>query len=183
MGFFEGKIVNRSSAELLVIETTTNEGRAGKPPSVVHKLGSNRKTPKGIDADGFKRFDKKPIQGHLDWWKIRSFSRADIFDAGSYLRIDVIWKKAVKDNEIGAYEFDDNPAWCDTIKDVASIIKNKKNLTTGYVLKDGSNLSLDEAICLAEKGDLDNVYVFCSKNGTKYLRSLPDSSPLNNLRV
>jgi hypothetical protein len=183
MIFFKGKVINRSTIDLLVVETTTNHGKLGKPPATVHTLGAGLKTPKNIDADGFKRADNKPINGHLDWWKIRSFSRADVYDDGSDLRVHVIWKKAVKDNEFGAYELDKSLNWGEPIKDVVSIIKNKLNQTTGYILNDGSTLSLTEAVGLAEGGDLDNVYVFKSKNGIKYLRTLPDSNPLNNLRV
>ena len=53
----KGMVRNHSSKILWVIETDT-----GKPKA--HKLGPKRKSPKGMDAAGFKRFDGKSISNH-----------------------------------------------------------------------------------------------------------------------
>jgi hypothetical protein len=183
LGFFKGKIINRSSVALLVIETTTNDGVQGKPPAVVHTLSPGKKSPITIDADGFKRADSKAVQGHKSWWKIKSLSTADVFDDGSDLTVFVIWKTAVKENEFGEYEIDDDKNWGDPIVDVVSIIKNRKNQTTGYILQDGTKLTRSQAVKQAERGALDNVFVYKSMNKTKFLRSRRDSVAMNNLRV
>ncbi len=183
MKLFKGEILNRSSVPLYVIDTTTNEGVSGKPPAVIHILAPGRKTPKGIDADGFKRVEGKPIQGHTSWWKIRSISTAVIRDEGSDLKSSAILESKVKEDEFGPYEIDSNPGWGEPITDVTSVIKNKKNQTIGYALQNGDRLSLAEAVALAHQGKLDNVYVFKSSKGAEFLRSRPDAEPLNNLKV
>ena len=61
-----------------------------KSKPIAHKLEPNKKTPFGIDADGFKRVDGKPIDGHKYWWKITSISTAEIYDRNGGLEIDVI---------------------------------------------------------------------------------------------
>ncbi len=183
MQIFKGQILNRSSVALYVIETTANEGTTGKPPAVVHILAPGRKSPKNIDADGLKRVDGKPIRGHSSWWKIRSYSTAEVFDDGTDLEISAFGETAVKDDEFSAYEMDNSPDWGEPIVDVAAIIKNKKKQTIGYVLKNGERLTLSQALELARNGTLDNVYIFTSPKGNEFLRSKPDSATLNNLRT
>jgi len=48
-------------------------------------------------------------------------------------------------------------------------------------LDDGRELSKDEAISLVENGNVEGVEVRSSKNGSRYLRSIPDSDKGNNL--
>ena len=55
-----GQVKNYSSKTLWVIETTSDS--RGYPTA--HKLRPKYKSPKKIDADGFKRVDGKPIKRH-----------------------------------------------------------------------------------------------------------------------
>lgn len=48
-------------------------------------------------------------------------------------------------------------------------------------LDDGRELSKEEAISLVENGNVEGVEVRSSKNGSRYLRSIPDSDKGNNL--
>lgn len=141
------------------------------------------KTPKNIDPDGFKRADGKPIYRHIARWKIRSICTAEVISSGDDLEFSLWLKKAVEDNEFREYEFDNAPNWGDPIVDVASIIKNKKKKTVGYILESGEELSRASAIRMAEQGELDNVTVFTSSQGYKYLRTKPDNYLDNNLGI
>jgi hypothetical protein len=183
MQLLNGKIINRSSVELFVIETTTFKGVAGKPPALVHRLAPGMKSPKDIDADGFKRVDGKAIEGHLFWWKIRDFNIAEISGNGDGLTVSAIFRTAVKDDKFGTYETDNSPNWGEPIRDVAMILKDKKRRTIGYLLENGTELEVREAVDLASQGELDNVTVMTARSGYRFLRSKPDSTTDNNLPV
>lgn len=175
--FVNGKVVNHSSKWLWIIETTTNDGRRNKPAAVAHKLGPNKKTPNNIDADGFKRADGKPIEGHNSWWKIRDFVTADVYDKGlDDLRIAVIYKAAVEEGKFGF------PYWGVALKNVTSILKNKKGRTIGYLIDGKRRVSAIEAVKLARQGELDNVVVVKTKAIT-YLRTKPYDKKWRSLVV
>ena len=90
MGILKGKVINHSDIELWVIETTTNHPHG---PPIAHKLSGKRKSPKNIDADGFRRIDAKPIDGHKEWWKILDANNADIYARGTDLKVCVTYKR------------------------------------------------------------------------------------------
>lgn len=50
----------------------------------------------------------------------------------------------------------------------------------GYVLSNGKTLTKEEGVVLAKAGEIAGVAV-ATRNGTEYLRSLPDGSENNNL--
>ena len=152
-------------------------------PAIAHKLGPKMKTPSNIDADGFKRIDGKAIEGHVDWWKIRSIFSAEIKDAGDDLEIKVILKSAVTDREFGKpYEIDESIAWGEPIIDVTCIYKTKRGETTGYEVVGRGKVAKNEAVLMAKQGFLDNVVVV-QRGSNTFLRTKPDSDPLNNLTV
>ena len=51
---------------------------------------------------------------------------------------------------------------------------------SGYQLSDGTVLSKAEGVALAKQGGIRGVAI-ASRNGSEYLRSLPDGSESNNL--
>lgn len=99
-----GKVKNHSSKIVWVVETTTNHPHG---PPIAHKLEPKTKSPLKIDADGFKRFDGKPIDGHSAWWKIWDYLTADLYDKGTDgLAVDVTIKLKVKENHFGEVTYD-----------------------------------------------------------------------------
>jgi hypothetical protein len=177
-----GKVVNHSSKWLLVIETTTNEGKKNKPPAVIRQLGPKKKTPANIDADGFKRLDGKSIDGHKEWWKIRSFSTADIYDRDDDLRICVLYKIKVPNKEFGDAEIDNSKNWGEDLKYAFSIIKCKSGKTVGYNIEGYGKVDVAQALKLAKEGKIDNVIVV-ARATTPHLRTKPDGEKWNNLTV
>lgn len=178
MGLLKGSVVNHSNIDLLVIETTTNHPNG---PAIAHRLSGRRKSPKNIDADGFKRLDGKPIDGHAEWWKILDFSTADIYQDGDKLKVSVAYKGKVPDQQFKAYLIDKGEGWGDPLKIVTAIYKSKTRQIVGYEVEGVGRVDRQAAISLAERGDLDNV-VLAQPAGTKYLRTKPDQNQKNNLR-
>ena len=67
-------------------------------------------------------------------------------------------------------------------KDAKSIVKlvRKDGKVSGYELSDGRVLSKREGVQLAKQGGIRGVAI-ASRNGSEYLRSLPDGDESNNL--
>lgn len=67
-------------------------------------------------------------------------------------------------------------------KDAKSITQlvRKNGRIEGYMLSDGTVLSKREGVALAKKGGIRGVAI-ASRNGSEYLRSLPDGDESNNL--
>src|SRR5688572_26054502 len=87
----KGHVKNFSSKPVWVLETDSG-------PAIAHTLKPMFKSPPNIDADAFKRADGKSIDGHKDWWKIYD-SNAELFDRGKDIRVSIIAKSAVGDDE------------------------------------------------------------------------------------
>ncbi|WP_110954007.1 DUF3892 domain-containing protein [Anaerosinus massiliensis] len=64
-------------------------------------------------------------------------------------------------------------------KQIVALVK-EDGLVTGYQLSDGRVLSKDEGVQLAKQGGIQGVGV-AVRNGTEYLKSLPDENEGNNL--
>ena len=64
-------------------------------------------------------------------------------------------------------------------KQIVALVKDD-GLVTGYQLSDGRVLSKEEGVELAKQGGIQGVGV-AVRNGTEYLKSLPDESESNNL--
>lgn len=67
-------------------------------------------------------------------------------------------------------------------KDARTITKlvRKNGKIAGYELSDGRVLSKREGVALAKQGGIRGVAI-ASRNGSEYLRSLPDGDETNNL--
>ena len=62
-------------------------------------------------------------------------------------------------------------------KSISKLIRNNGKIT-GYQLSDGTILSKSEGVALAKQGGIRGVAI-ASRNGSEYLRSLPDGSESN----
>ena len=72
-----------------------------------------------------------------------------------------------------------NPVPNKDAKTITSLIR-KNGKVSGYELSDGRVLSKREGVALAKQGGIRGVAI-ASRNGSEYLRSLPDGSESNNL--
>lgn len=99
-----GKVNNRSSHELWVVETDTG-------PAIAHVLAPGRASPPGIDADGFKARAGIPTDGHRSWVKVTSISTADVTDRDAELTRGCIACYDVGDDEFGPVKYDTTPGW------------------------------------------------------------------------
>ena len=72
-----------------------------------------------------------------------------------------------------------NPVPNKDAKSIAGLVR-KNGRVAGYQLSDGSVLSKQEGVALAKQGGIRGVAI-ASRNGSEYLRSLPDGSQSNNL--
>ena len=72
-----------------------------------------------------------------------------------------------------------NPVPNKDAKSISRLIRNNGKIT-GYQLSDGTILSKSEGVALAKQGGIRGVAI-ASRNGSEYLRSLPDGSESNNL--
>lgn len=67
-------------------------------------------------------------------------------------------------------------------KDAQTIthLVRKNGKIAGYELSDGTVLSKQEGVALAKQGGIKGVAI-AARNGSEYLRSLPDGDETNNL--
>ena len=72
-----------------------------------------------------------------------------------------------------------NPVPNKDAKSISKLIRNNGKIS-GYQLSDGTILSKSEGVALAKQGGIRGVAI-ASRNGSEYLRSLPDGSESNNL--
>ena len=72
-----------------------------------------------------------------------------------------------------------NPVPNKDAKSISKLIRNNGKIT-GYQLSDGTILSKSDGVALAKQGGIRGVAI-ASRNGSEYLRSLPDGSESNNL--
>ncbi|MFI3325502.1 MAG: DUF3892 domain-containing protein [Clostridia bacterium] len=64
-------------------------------------------------------------------------------------------------------------------KNISKLIK-KSGKVTGYELDGGEMLTKNEGVALAKQGGIKGVAI-ATRNGSEYLRSLPDGTDSNNL--
>ena len=174
MGFFKGTVINHSEAELLVLETDTG-------PALVHTLGPKEKSPKGLDADAFKRKDGKAIIGHKGWWKLPSISTTNIYQAGKDILLPVSLLRPVGDLHFGKYEIENSASWGTKLTYVQKIIRNKDRKVVAYLIDGELEINLKKAIKMAHNGQLDNVVVVIGRNGESFLRTKSNVTSLENL--
>lgn len=74
---------------------------------------------------------------------------------------------------------DDIPNPSADAKEIVGVVK-EKGAISGYKLSDGNIISKDEGVTMAKQGKIKGVGI-ASRNGTQYLKSIPDNSENNNL--
>lgn len=72
-----------------------------------------------------------------------------------------------------------NPVPNKDAKSITGLVR-KNGRIAGYELSDGRVLSKQEGVVLAKQGGIRGVAI-ASRNGTEYLRSLPDGDESDNL--
>ena len=72
-----------------------------------------------------------------------------------------------------------NPVPNKDAKSITQLVR-KNGKIAGYQLSDGRMLSKREGVALAKQGGIRGVAI-ASRNGSEYLRSLPDGDESNNL--
>lgn len=72
-----------------------------------------------------------------------------------------------------------NPVPNKDAKEITKLVR-KNGKVAGYELSDGTVLSKAEGVTLAKQGGILGVAI-ASRNGSEYLRSLPDGTTSNNL--
>lgn len=72
-----------------------------------------------------------------------------------------------------------NPVPNKDAKSITGLVRRNGRIS-GYELSDGRVLSKSEGVSLAKQGGIRGVAI-ASRNGSEYLRSLPDGSESNNL--
>ena len=64
-------------------------------------------------------------------------------------------------------------------KEIIGLVKSSGRIT-GYQLSDGSKVSKEEGVAMAKNGEIQGVGI-AHRNGSEYLKSLPDGTEDNNL--
>jgi hypothetical protein len=178
--FIKGKgvVKNLSSHTIYVVENDTKN----KP--VARKLGPKRKTPKTIDADGFKRADGKPIKGHSHWWKLRGWTTIILFDDGEDIKFgDTYGKKflsKVPEDEFGNVTYDHVKNWGIPIKNITDTKKDKNGTLSEFYVESIGWISKIEAINMIKNELIDNAIVVEPNGNEPYIRSKPDGIKSNN---
>lgn len=75
--------------------------------------------------------------------------------------------------------FDDIPTPSSNAKNVVALLKEGGKVS-GYQLSDGQTVSKEEGVALARNGEIAGVGI-AHRQGTEYLKSLPDGNEDNNL--
>lgn len=64
---------------------------------------------------------------------------------------------------------------------ITGVKHDSKGEITAYKLDNGRIITKEEGITMVKNGQIEGVTVGVSKNGERYLRSLPDGNESNNL--
>lgn len=72
-----------------------------------------------------------------------------------------------------------NPVPNKDAKNITKLVR-KSGKVNGYELSDGTILSKEQGVALAKQGGIRGVAI-ATRNGSEYLRSLPDGDESNNL--
>lgn len=82
-------------------------------------------------------------------------------------------------NNLAINTLDEVPNPNANAKKIVGLVKEKGRIS-GYQLSDGKILSKQEGVNLAKQGQIKGVGV-ASRNGSQYLKSIPDGTENNNL--
>lgn len=81
--------------------------------------------------------------------------------------------------DLAMMALDEIPSPKTDAKEIVALVKESGRVT-GYQLSDGRTLNKEEGVELARHGGIQGVGV-ASRNGSEYLKSLPDGTETNNL--
>lgn len=173
-----GQVVNFSSKTLWVLETNTGS-------SIAHLLLPMTMSPISIDADAFRREDGKLIEGHNSWWKFYDFSTAEVYDNGRDLKLSLITKVKVSDEEFGGKSiiYDSSKGWGKPIKLVTNVRRNKNRKITDYLITGMGWVPSDEVLSLTCRREIANARPVFPANGAPYIRTRRDRELCNNLNI
>lgn len=149
--------------------------------SLQNRLGPKSKSPTGVDADAFKRADGETVLLHSGWWKVPNHFTADIYQVGDDILIPVSVMVPVPDKHFGNYDIRQEADWGDKLTYVTSILKDKRGRTIGYAVEGHGEITVAEAINLANQGKIDNVVVVKNRNSRVYLRTKKNTTSDDNL--
>ncbi len=74
---------------------------------------------------------------------------------------------------------DDIPQPSSNAKDIVGLVKTGGKVT-GYQLSDHTTVDKEQGVALAKNGEINGVGI-AHRNGSEYLKSLPDGKESNNL--
>lgn len=173
-----GQVVNFSSKTLWVLET--NSGK-----SIAHLLLPMTKSPLKIDADAFRREDGKAIEGHKSWWKFYDFSTVEVFDESGSLKLSVVTKVKVSDEEFGGKSiiYDSAKNWGEPIKLITNVRRNKRKKITAYLVSGIGWVKPEEALSLTCHREIANARPVFPTGGMPYIRTRRDRELFNNLEL
>ncbi len=173
-----GQVVNFSSKSLWVIETNTGK-------SIAHLLLPMTKWPIKIDTDAFRREDGKAIEGHKSWWKFYDYSTVEVYDNGNDVKLSVVTKVKVNDEEFGGKSivYDSSKSWGIPVKLVTDVRRNKKDKITQYLVSGLGWMNPEDALSLTCQREIDNARPVFPSIGNPYIRTRRDRDYFNNLEV
>lgn len=87
--------------------------------------------------------------------------------------------KNIDKNALPLAALDEIPTPNSTAKEIIGLVKSSGKIT-GYQLSNGSAVSKEAGVNMAKHGEIKNVGV-AHRNGTQYLKSIPDGTRSNNL--
>ncbi|MCP4756687.1 MAG: hypothetical protein GY866_37975 [Proteobacteria bacterium] len=153
----KGRVKNLSSKTLFIVENDTQN----RP--VARKLGPKRKTPRNIDADGFKRIDGKPIKGHDSRWKLRGWTTIEVEDDGDSVKFaDTYGRKhlkKVKEMHFGKIHHCDIQDWGIPIRDITRVRKGENKNLEMFFVEDIGWKTKNEVMEMIEKDEIENAVV------------------------
>jgi len=171
-----GQVKNYSDVELWVVENDTSGGPFAR------KLLPGYKTSPEIDVDGFKRVDGKPIQRHKAWWKFYDFSTVDVYSDKRGLRLSVIKKAPVSEEEFGEVRYL-NEKWGVLLTVIIDIKRDKKKKIIAYYVSGHGWLDFETTFSMTCHHEIDNARPVFPRNRTPYIRTKRDKSIINNFEI
>lgn len=67
------------------------------------------------------------------------------------------------------------------MRKIVAVRKNDDGDLTNVQFSDGTAVSIEQAIHMAQNGEIEHVNVFEGRDGHLHIRSNPDGDPTNNL--
>lgn len=118
----------------------------------------------------------------LNDWAIRPFFMLEIIilifsgKLGIIFNVIIDYKRVIERDDIVTEQI---PAGGLTSQSITAVIK-KSGRVSGYMLANGEILTKAETLRRAKEGGISNIMI-AERDGSEYLRSIPDNSTENNL--